>query len=196
MEELPELGYEYDALKPYIDEETMRIHHSKHHQAYVDKYNAAVKGTEFEDVPVDDVLKDLDKLPGEIKQAVINNGGGHSNHKLFWSLLKKDVSMPEELKELLIENFSSVENFKELFKEAALTQFGSGWAWLVKDGDFLKILKTQNQDTPLSQGLKPLLTIDVWEHAYYLMYQNRRPEYVENFFNVVNWEEVLRRLEE
>lgn len=196
MEKLPELGYEYNALEPYIDELTMKIHHTKHHQTYIDKYNDAVKGTEFENIPAEDVLKDLRKVPKDIMGAVINNGGGLLNHNLFWTLLKKDVAMPDELKELLIENFGSVDNFKKEFTHAALTQFGSGWAWLVSDNGKLNVLKTPNQDNPTEDGFKILLALDVWEHAYYLLYQNRRNEYVENFFNVVNWDEVLRRFKE
>lgn len=196
MEELVKLDYEYNALEPYIDEATMRIHHSKHHQAYVDKYNAAVKGTALEGLGVEEVLKSLNNVPDNVKHAVINNGGGVWNHNLFWKLLKKDTAMPEELKKAIEDSFGSFEKFKEEFTNASLTQFGSGWAWLVKDGNQLKVVKTSNQDTPISQGLKPILALDVWEHAYYLKYQNRRPEYVENFFNVVNWDEVLRLFKE
>ena len=196
MEELPKLNYEYDALEPYIDEETMRIHHSKHHQTYVEKYNAAIKGTEFENMSVQEVLQQLENVPQEKRQAIINNGGGVWNHNMFWKVLKKGASMPEELKEILEQNFESVEKFKEEFTNAALTQFGSGWAWLVKDGEKLKVVKTPMQDTPISQGLKPVLTLDVWEHAYYLKYQNKRPDYVNNFWNVVNWDEVLKLIKE
>lgn len=196
MEELVKLDYEYNALEPYIDEATMRIHHSKHHQAYVDKYNAAVKGTALEGLGVEEVLKSLNDVPDNVKHAVINNGGGVWNHNLFWKILKKDTIIPEELKKAIEDSFGSFEKFKEEFTNASLTQFGSGWAWLVKDGNKLKVVKTSNQDTPISQGLKPILALDVWEHAYYLKYQNRRPEYVENFFNVVNWDEVLRLFKE
>lgn len=196
MEKLPELGYAYNALEPYIDEETMKLHHSKHHQTYVDKYNAAIKDTDFENMSVEDVLKNLDDVPDNILSAVINHGGGTWNHTFFWSLLKKDVAIPDELKKLLEKNFGSVDKFKESFKTAALAQFGSGWAWLVRDGDELIIITTPNQDSPISDGFKPILTIDVWEHAYYLKYQNKRPDYVENFFNVINWDEVLRRCKE
>jgi len=192
MEELVKLKYEYDALEPYIDKTTMRIHHSKHHQAYIDKFNAAIKGTVLEKKRADVILKDLTAVPENIRQAVNNNGGGVWNHNFFWSILKKDVDMPEKLKELLIRNFGSVEKFKEEFTNAALTQFGSGWAWLVIDSGKLRVVKTSNQDSPISAGLLPVLAIDVWEHAYYLKYQNKRLEYVENFFNVVDWVEVLR----
>jgi superoxide dismutase, Fe-Mn family len=196
MEKLPELGYSYDALEPYIDEETMRLHHTKHHQKYIDKYNEAIKGTEFSDMPAEEFLKNRNNIPDDIKQAVIDHGGGHVNHSLFWTLLKKDVAMPEKLKNILKGNFGGVDKFKEEFTNAALTQFGSGWAWLVFSSNKLRIMKTPNQNTPLSEGYIPLLAIDVWEHAYYLKYQNKRAEYVENFFKVVNWDEVLRRLED
>lgn len=192
MEELPKLKYEYNALEPYIDETTMMIHHSKHHQAYVDKYNAAIKGTEFENMNVEEVLKKLEEVPEKIRKAVINNGGGVWNHNFFWNILKKGTTMPEELKKTLEKDFGSVEKFKEEFTNAALTQFGSGWAWLVKDGEKLKVVKTPNQDSPISNKLKPVLALDVWEHAYYLKYQNKRPDYIENFYNVINWDEVLR----
>lgn len=196
MEELQKLNYEYNALEPYIDETTMQIHHTKHHQAYVDKYNAAVKGTDLEEKPVDEVLKMLDEVPENIRVAVINNGGGVLNHNFFWSILKKGVTMPDELKTLLEKDFESVEKFKEEFTNAALTQFGSGWAWLVKDKDKLKVIKTPNQDSPISSNLKPILAIDVWEHAYYLKYQNKRPDYVQNFWNVVDWNKVLSLIKE
>ena len=196
MEELKKLNYEYNALEPYIDEATMQIHHSKHHQAYVDKYNAAVKGTDLDEKPLDEVLKMLNEVPENIRVAVINNGGGVWNHNFFWNILKKGVTMPDELKTLLEKDFESVEKFKEEFTNAALTQFGSGWAWLVKDGDELKVIKTPNQDSPISSNLKPVLAIDVWEHAYYLKYQNKRPDYVENFWNVVDWDKVLTLIKE
>lgn len=196
MEELPKLGYEYNALEPYIDEATMTIHHSKHHQAYVDKFNAAIKGTELENMPVGDVLQDLTSVPDSIRPAVINNGGGVWNHTFFWSLLKKGVIVSDELKALFERDFGSFEKFKEEFTAAALSQFGSGWAWVVLDSDKLKVIKTPNQDSPISDGLKPVLAIDVWEHAYYLKYQNKRPDYVSNFFNVVDWDAVLRNIKE
>lgn len=196
MEELPKLDFEYDALEPYIDEETMKIHHLKHHQAYVDKYNAAVKDSALDKLPVEDVLKDLMSVPADIKKAVINNGGGVWNHSFFWSILKKGVFVSDELKKLFERDFGSFEKFKEEFSNAAISQFGSGWAWLVLDSGKLKVVKTPNQDSPISDGLKPVLGIDVWEHAYYLKYQNKRPDYVENFFNVVDWDEVLRKIKE
>lgn len=196
MEELKKLNYEYNALEPHIDEATMQIHHSKHHQAYVDKYNAAVKGTDLDEKPLDEVLKMVNEVPENIRVAVINNGGGVWNHNFFWNILKKGVTMPDELKTLLEKDFESVEKFKEEFTNAALTQFGSGWAWLVKDGDKLKVIKTPNQDSPISSNLKPVLALDVWEHAYYLKYQNKRPDYVENFWNVVDWDEVLTLIKE
>ncbi|MFP4567525.1 MAG: superoxide dismutase [Candidatus Woesearchaeota archaeon] len=197
MEELVKLNYEYDALEPYIDETTMMIHHSKHHQAYVDKFNAAIKGSEFENKSVDDILRNLISVSEDIRKAVINNGGGVWNHNFFWSILKKGVVMSDELKSLLEKDFGSVEKFKEEFTNAALTQFGSGWAWLVLDeSGKLKVVKTPNQDSPISSNLKPVLALDVWEHAYYLKYQNKRPDYVNNFWNVVDWDKVLSLIKE
>ena len=196
MEELVKLNYEYNALEPYIDETTMMIHHSKHHKAYVDKFNAAIKGTDFEEKSLDDTLRNLSSVPENIRVAVINNGGGVWNHNFFWSILKKGVTMSDELISLLERDFGSVEKFKEEFTNAALTQFGSGWAWLVLDSGKLKVVKTPNQDSPISSDLKPVLALDVWEHAYYLKYQNRRPDYVTNFWNIVDWDEVLRLIKE
>ena len=196
MEELVKLNYEYNALEPYIDETTMMIHHSKHHKAYVDKFNAAIKGTDFEEKSLDDTLRNLSSVPENIRVAVINNGGGVWNHNFFWSILKKGVTMSDELIALLERDFGSVEKFKEEFTNAALTQFGSGWAWLVLDSGKLKVVKTPNQDSPISSDLKPVLALDVWEHAYYLKYQNRRPDYVTNFWNIVDWDEVLRLIKE
>ena len=196
MENLSKLDYEYNALEPYIDEATMKIHHSKHHQAYVDKFNAAIKGTDFENKSVDVILTSLEDVPEDIRKAVINNGGGVWNHNFFWSILKKDVAISDELKALIERDFGSVEKFKEEFTNAALTQFGSGWAWLVLDSGKLKVVKTPNQDSPISSNLKPVLALDVWEHAYYLLYQNRRPDYVNNFWNVVDWDKVLSLIKE
>jgi Fe-Mn family superoxide dismutase len=196
MEELIKLNYEYNALEPYIDEATMMIHHSKHHKAYVDKFNAAIKGSDFENKSVDVTLTSLDDVPEDIRKAVINNGGGVWNHNFFWSILKKGVTMSDELIALFEKDFGSVEKFKEEFTNAALTQFGSGWAWLVLDSGKLKVVKTPNQDSPISSKLKPVLALDVWEHAYYLKYQNRRPDYVENFWNVVDWDKVLSLIKE
>ncbi|MFH1133104.1 MAG: superoxide dismutase [Nanoarchaeota archaeon] len=195
---LPKLDYGYDALEPWIDGATMRVHHDKHHQAYLDKYLAAIKGTPLEDMPVEDVLKDLSKVPEQIKTAVCNNGGGYANHSFFWKCMAPDAPKEPEGKLLnaIAQQFNSFDKFKELFSNAAINRFGSGWAWLVRNGKALEILSTANQDTPLSEGKTPLLCIDVWEHAYYLKYQNRRAEYVQNFWNVVDWREIERRFEQ
>ncbi len=189
--ELPKLEYAYDSLEPYIDAKTMEIHHDKHHRAYTDKFNSAIAGTELETFEAEDIITNIDDVPSDIKNAVRNNGGGYVNHKLFWTILKKDVEFFGEIKQAIEKTFGSLEKFKEEFSNAALTQFGSGWAWLVvnKEGN-LEITKTSNQDSPLSEGKKPILCIDVWEHAYYLKYQNKRQEYVNNFFSVINWERV------
>ena len=192
--ELPPLPYGYDALEPYIDAQTMQIHHDKHHQAYTDKLNAALeKYPDLQAKPIEELLKDLDSVPEEIRPAVRNHGGGYYNHSLFWEMMKKGGGgeAAGELKTKLDQDFGSFEEFKKQFSEVAATAFGSGWAWLVKDpAGKLAIVKTPNQDSPISQGQFPLLGIDVWEHAYYLKYQNRRPEYIENWWNVVNWEQV------
>ena len=187
MFELPKLNYKYNALEPYIDEETMRIHHSKHHQAYTDNFNKAIGETEES---AEDIIADIDEISEDKRTAVRNNGGGYINHKLFFSLLKKDVECRGEILRAIKKKFGSFDKFKEEFGNAAKTQFGSGWAWLVVDEGELKIVKTSNQDSPLSDGKKPILCIDVWEHSYYLKYQNRRPEYIENFFHVINWNKV------
>jgi Fe-Mn family superoxide dismutase len=188
--ELPELGYSYDALEPFIDEKTMQIHHTKHHQAYVDKLNKALEGTGLENQSAEDLLKDIDKLPKDKKQAIINNGGGHVNHTFFWKILKKDIKPSDEILEAINKKFGSFDEFKEKFKEAATTLFGSGWTWLVVSDSEIEILQTKNQDSPLSQGKIPVLGLDLWEHAYYLKYQNKRPEYIDAFFNVINWDKV------
>ncbi|MBS3165230.1 superoxide dismutase [Candidatus Woesearchaeota archaeon] len=192
---LPALPYPYDALEPYIDEQTMRIHHDKHHQTYVDKLNAALAShKELQGKPVESLLKDLEKIPADIKGAVRNHGGGHANHTLFWSTLKKGAPAPKgALSEAIAKKWGSFDKFKEAFSTAAGTLFGSGWAWLVLSGGQLDIVQTGNQDSPLSQGKTPLLGLDVWEHAYYLKYQNRRPEYVAAFWNVVDWSAVEKR---
>lgn len=189
---LPELPYAYNALEPYIDEQTMRIHHSKHHQTYVDKLNAALeKYPELQKKGIEDLIKGVDSIPADIRPAVRNHGGGHINHSFFWPILKKDVEPKGEILEAIKANFSSFEKFREEFTKASVNHFGSGWAWLVmNDKGTLEIMATSNQDSPLSQKKTPLLCIDVWEHAYYLKYQNRRPEYVEAFFNVINWKKV------
>lgn len=190
---LPDLGYDYNALEPYIDEETMKIHHDKHHQGYTNKLNAALeKHPDLQEKSAEDLLKNLNSLPEESRQAIINNGGGYVNHSLFWQILSKDKKCEGEIAKQIERDFGSFDEFKKQFSDAASTQFGSGWAWLIYNPEEkkLQITKTQNQDTPLSQGLIPILAIDVWEHAYYLKYQNKRPEYIENFFNVINWEKV------
>lgn len=190
---LPGLPYEYKALEPYIDERTMTIHHTKHHQAYVDNLNAALdKHPELFDVPLTDLLKKLDTLPADIQTAVRNNGGGHYNHSLFWTVMApsggKEPSGP--LLKALNSAFGSFEAFKDAFNTVAKTRFGSGWAWLILTKEkALKVLSTPNQDAPLLEG-EPLLALDVWEHAYYLSYQNRRPEYVSSFWYIVNWDKV------
>ena len=201
--EVPELEYEFDALEPHIDARTMEIHHDKHHTGYVKKLNAAVQGTEFEGKEVEELLRDIDSLPEEIRTAVRNNGGGHFNHSLFWKILTNDDDKKEftgEIAEKIKEKFGSFDDFKEKFSEAAMGRVGSGWAWLVRNGQtsdvrgpMLRIITTANQDSPLAQGLEPILGLDVWEHSYYLKYQNRRPEYIESWWNVVNWDEVGSR---
>jgi superoxide dismutase, Fe-Mn family len=188
--QLPELGYDYNSLEPFIDEETMKIHHSKHHQAYVDKLNKALAETELGNKPIKELIKDLDNLPEDIQTAVRNNGGGHLNHTFFWKLLKKNTSPGGEVLEAIEKEFGSFEEFKRQFTESSITLFGSGWNWLVINNGKLEIIKTQNQDSPLTLGKNPLLGIDVWEHAYYLKYQNKRPEYLDAFFNVINWDQV------
>lgn len=188
---LNELGYEFDALEPYIDSETMKIHYTKHHQAYADKFNAAIANLEeFENKSAEEIVANWNNAPDNIKGAIRNNGGGYINHNLFWQILKKDVEFEGKIKDAIELKWGSFEKFKEEFTNAALTQFGSGWAWLVVNNNELEIVKTSNQDTPLSDGKKPILGLDVWEHAYYLKYQNKRPEYVENFFKVINWKKV------
>jgi len=189
--ELPELGYGYDSLEPFIDARTMEIHYTKHHQGYVDKLNKALEGTGLEDKPVEDLLKDINNLPQDKKQAIVNNGGGHANHSFFWKILKKGTKPSREILQAIEKKFEGIDSFKEKFKEAATTLFGSGWAWLVlNEKKELEILQTKNQGSPLSENKIPVLGLDVWEHAYYLKYQNKRPEYVDAFFNVINWEQV------
>jgi superoxide dismutase, Fe-Mn family len=188
--QVPDLPYDYAALEPHIDEQTMRLHHDKHHQAYVDKANGALEGTEWADAPVGEVLANLDQLPEDKRTIVRNNAGGHANHTLFWQIMSPDGGGEPE--GALAEAIGDFESFKQELSAAAVNQFGSGWAWLVKDGSTVAILATANQDSPLLQGKTPLLGIDVWEHAYYLNYQNRRPDYVAAWWNVVNWPEVAR----
>ena len=190
--ELPKLKYEYNALEPYIDEMTMKIHHTKHHQGYLNNLNAALeKYPEMFGKPAEEHLKNLASIPEDIRTAVRNNGGGYVNHTLFWDIMTKDGSeMPGELEEAINKTFGSFEAFKEKFSKAAATRFGSGWAWLVVYDGKLEITSTANQDNPISEGKTPILGLDVWEHAYYLNYQNKRPEYIENFFKVIDWERV------
>ena len=190
---LPKLPYAYDALEPHIDARTMEIHHTKHHQGYVNKLNAALeKHPNLQDKPVEDLLKDLKNIPEEIRTAVTNNGGGHANHSLFWQLMASNAggTPTGPVADSIAEAFGSFDAFKETFGKAALGRFGSGWAWLVLDDGKLSIISTANQDSPLSQGKTPLLGLDVWEHAYYLKYQNKRPDYVNAWWNVVNWKKV------
>ncbi len=188
---LPELEYSYDALEPFIDAKTMEIHHSKHHQAYTNKFNEALAGhADLLALPAEKLITDLSKVPEGIRNAVRNNGGGFINHKLFWILLKTDVKFAGPAADAINAKFGGLEQFKEKFSAAAIGQFGSGWAWLVMNNGELDIMGTANQDSPLSEGKTPILCLDVWEHAYYLKYQNRRPEYVDAFFSVINWEKV------
>ncbi len=196
--ELPPLPYDYDALEPHIDEETMRVHHDKHHQAYVDNANKALEGTEWADRSVEDILASLDILPEDIRTAVRNNAGGHANHSLFWTIMGPDGGGEPNgaLASALEDTFDSIDNLKQQINDGGVKRFGSGWTWLVWDGTGLAVYSTANQDSPVIQSDVPLLGIDVWEHAYYLKYQNRRPDYLEAWWNVVNWGEVGRRFEE
>lgn len=197
--ELPELPYAYDALEPHIDKETMNIHHTKHHNTYVTKLNAALEGhADLQDKSLEELLGNLDSLPSDIQTAVRNNGGGHANHSLFWTVLSPNGggAPTGELADKINQAFGSFEDFKEKFGAAATGRFGSGWAWLVVKNGELEITSTPNQDTPIKEGVTPILGLDVWEHAYYLKYQNKRPDYVAAFWNVVNWDEVAKRYEE
>jgi Fe-Mn family superoxide dismutase len=189
---VPDLPYDYDALEPHIDEATMRVHHDKHHQAYVDKANAALEGTEWAERDVNEVLQNLDQLPDDKRTAVRNNAGGHSNHTFFWEIMSPDGGgEPDgDLAAAIEDAFGSFADFQEQFKNAGVAQFGSGWAWLVHDGSGLAVVSTPNQDTPISDGKTPLLGVDVWEHAYYLKYQNKRPDYIDAWWNLVNWAKV------
>jgi superoxide dismutase, Fe-Mn family len=193
--EVPALPYAYDALEPHIDEQTMRLHHDKHHQAYVDKANAALEGTEWADKPVEEVLKNLGSLPADKQTPVRNNGGGHYNHTIFWEIMGPNGGGAPggALGDAINATFGSFDDFKAKVKEAGVNQFGSGWAWLVHDGSGLAVVATPNQDNPISQGKTPILGVDVWEHAYYLKYQNRRPDYLDAWWNVVNWDAVAER---
>ncbi len=192
---VPDLPYDYAALEPHIDEETMRVHHDKHHQAYVDKANGALEGTEWADKPIEEVVANLSDLPSDKQGPVRNNGGGHYNHSLFWESLSPDGGgAPDgDLGAAIDSAFGSFDDFKAKVKETGIGQFGSGWAWLVKDGDGLAVVGTPNQDNPITDGKTPLLGIDVWEHAYYLKYQNKRPDYIDAIWNVVDWSKVSER---
>jgi Fe-Mn family superoxide dismutase len=195
---VPDLPYAYDALEPHIDEATMRVHHDKHHQAYVDKANEALAGTEWADRDVEDVLRNLASLPGDKQTPVRNNAGGHFNHSLFWQMLGPDGGGEPggDLAAAIEGTFGSFDSFKDEFKKAGIGRFGSGWAWLVRDSSGLAVVSTPNQDSPVTDGSVPLLGCDVWEHAYYLKYQNKRPEYIDAFWNVVNWDYVAERFAE
>ena len=189
----PDLPYAYNALEPHIDEQTMTIHHDKHHAGYVSKLNAAVEGTEYADWEPEKLIRELNTLPEELQTAVRNNGGGHVNHSLFWTVMGPNGGgEPEgELHTAIVNTFGSYESFKDQFAKAAAGRFGSGWAWLVVNpGKGLEILSTPNQDNPITYGKTPILGLDVWEHAYYLKYQNKRPAYIDAFFNVINWKQV------
>ena len=204
MHTLPSLPYDYAALEPYIDEATMKLHHTKHHQTYVDKLNAALeKYPELAAKSLEDLVRDLAAVPAEVKTAVKNHGGGHYNHSLFWEMLAPySGAEPKPTGDLAVaidQTFGDLTKFKEAFKTSSLAVFGSGWTWLVVDqnkpttesaGRQLKIVNTANQENPITGGQTPILGLDVWEHAYYLKYQNRRPEYVDNFFNIINWQKV------
>ena len=193
---LPTLPYAYDALEPYIDALTMEIHYTKHHQTYIDKLNAALSDyPDFKDYSAEDLNKSLDKIPEKIRTAVRNHGGGHANHSFFWPILKKDVAYNGNVADAINGKFGDFESFKKDFSNAAALLFGSGWTWLVVADGQLEILTTPNQDSPLTLGKTPVIGLDVWEHAYYLKYQNRRPEYIEAFFNVINWEKVNEHFE-
>ena len=193
--EVPALPYAYDALEPHIDAETMTLHHDKHHQAYVDKVNAALEGTDLADKPIEEVIANLDAVPEDKRGAVRNNGGGHLNHSMFWESMSPDGGGDPsgELADAINSAFGSFDEFKEKFEAAGVGQFGSGWAWLVSDGGSLKITSTANQDNPVSSGQTPLLGNDVWEHAYYISYRNRRPEYLKAWWNTVDWAKVSER---
>ena len=192
MRTLPNLPYDYNALEPYIDEQTMRIHHTKHHQAYIDKLNGAVNGTEFENMDVNELIKKLNDVPENIRNAVRNHGGGHSNHSFFWQIMapKAGGEPTGKVGDETKKTFGSFDKFKEDLTNAGLNRFGSGWAWLVSDKGKLSVTSTPNQDTPISDGKHPILGVDVWEHGYYLLYQNRRADYLKAWWNVVNWKKV------
>jgi superoxide dismutase, Fe-Mn family len=193
--EVPALPYDYAALEPHIDEATMRVHHDKHHQAYVDKVNAAIEGTDWADKPIEEVVANLSQIPDDKRGPVRNNGGGHLNHTLFWESMSPDGGgAPDgDLAAAIESAFGSFDDFKSKVKDAGVNQFGSGWSWLVHDGSGLAVVPSANQDNPLTDGKTPLLGVDVWEHAYYLKYQNRRPDYIDAWWNTVNWAKVAER---
>jgi Fe-Mn family superoxide dismutase len=194
--ELPPLPYDYNALEPYIDTQTMQIHHDKHHQTYVTNLNNALQGQDhLATGSVDDLLRNISQVPDSIRTAVQNSGGGHSNHSMFWTIMKPNGGGEPtgDLASAIQQAFGSFDDFKKAFNDAGTKRFGSGWAWLVLDNGALKVISTANQDSPLMSGMYPVMGNDVWEHAYYLKYQNRRPEYLNAWWNVVNWDEVARR---
>ena len=193
---LPQLPYNYDALEPYIDEQTMKIHHTKHHQAYIDKLNAALEIDEgLMDLDPEELIRDLNAVPEKIRTAVRNQGGGHVNHSFFWKILKKNVSLKGDIEKAIINSFGSVDKFKEEFSKAALGIFGSGWCWLVINKNrTLEIMTTPNQDSPLSQSKIPILSIDMWEHSWYIKHKSNKSAYVEDFFHVINWDQINKNL--
>jgi Fe-Mn family superoxide dismutase len=193
--EVPQLPYDYDALEPHIDEQTMRVHHDKHHQAYVDNANKALEGTEWADRSIEEVLANLEILPEDKQAAVRNNAGGHYNHSLFWEIMGPDAGGEPggSVGAAISSTFGGLDQLKEQVNDAGVKRFGSGWTWLVHDGTGLAVVSTPNQDSPISNGQTPILGIDVWEHAYYLKYQNRRPDYLAAWWNVVNWDAVQQR---
>ncbi len=193
--DVPALPYDYAALEPHIDEATMRVHHDKHHQAYVDKANAALEGTDWADKPIEEVIANLSQVPEDKRGPVRNNGGGHLNHTLFWESMSPDGGgAPDgDLASAIDEAFGSFDEFKTQMKDAGVGQFGSGWAWLVHDGSGLAVVPSANQDNPITDGKTPLLGVDVWEHAYYLKYQNKRPDYIDAWWNTVDWAKVAER---
>ena len=193
---VPDLAYPFDALEPHIDAKTMEIHHDKHHGAYVDKLNAALDGTQWMDQPIEEVLANLDAIPDDKRAAVRNNGGGHANHTLFWEIMGPDGGGEPsgDLASAIDEAFGGLDELKQQISDAGVNRFGSGWSWLVWDGSALAVMSLPNQDSPLSEGKTPILGVDVWEHAYYLNYQNRRPDYIAAWWNVVKWSAVAEKL--
>ncbi|MDD5254015.1 MAG: superoxide dismutase [Candidatus Nanoarchaeia archaeon] len=191
------LEYDYDSLEPYIDRQTMEIHHKKHHQAYIDNFNKAVENyPELKNKDIREILSNLNKVPEDIRLSVKNHGGGYFNHSFFWKILKKDIEPKGEIKEAIERQFGSLEEFQDKFKKLALSHFGSGWVWLILDKGKLSLLSTPNQDSPISDGKIPLLTLDIWEHAYYLKYQNKRADYIDAFFHVIDWSNVNKNYQE